>query len=442
MIPVMKIKGVSKVPKFLYLLILLATAMLPPAASAAKDVETIFDDAKNYTAYIDVRIEVPFIEDYKDSFFGAGFVIDRSRRWILTNAHVAGKSPAEIFVTFSDGTRVDATPVYIDSYLDVAILNYDNPEGLDLDEAELECETTPGTGHPVGTFGHPEGLQFTGTRGIISGRTSQFGSEWLQTDAPISGGNSGGPLISLETGRVVGINSASIEGDDAQNTNLAVPSTQACRIVELMLNDLDPRPADLGVAFFNDGEEPTTVVGQVFARGQSIGLQRGDEILSVDGVQLERTTEGELLHHLRGQLDQAELRLMRAGEKITISTSLTPRPNIMDRTGIYVAGALFSVTNHLDITSLTLKPVIMVHSVESGSAAESAGIEEFDLLLGIDGRRISSLGEVIEAIEANESGEIAKLDLVRFIYEDNRFLGDVIAEIPLDDAEMISFSRE
>ncbi len=426
-------------PKSLYLLVLLAMVMLPPAASAAKGVETIFDDAKNYTAYIDVRIEVPFIEDEQDSFFGAGFVIDRSRRWLLTNAHVAGKSPAEIFVTFNDGTRVAAKPVYIDSYLDMAILIYDKTEGLDLDEAKLECKTTPSTGHPVGTFGHPEGLKFTGTRGIISGRTSQYDSEWLQTDAPISGGNSGGPLISLETGRVVGINSVTVLGDDAQNANLAVPSTQACRIVELMLNDQDPRPADLGVAFFDDEYEPTTVVGQVFARGQSIGLQRGDEILSVNGVQLERSTEGELLHHLRGQLDQAELRLMRAGEEITISTSLTPRPNIMDRTGIYVAGALFSVTNHLDITSLTLKPVVMVHSFERGGAADAAGIDYYDHLIGINGQPVESLNDLIEIMEAHEPNAIAKLDLVRFVGEENRFLRDVVAEISLDDTEMISF---
>ena len=424
------------------LLVLIWTAMLAPAANAAERVEAIFEDAKQYTAYIETRIEVPFIEDEQSSFFGAGFIINKDRRWILTNAHVAGKSPAEIFVTFSDGTRVEAKPVYIDSYLDMAILIYDKPDGLHLDEAKLECDKTPGIGHPVGTFGHPEGLQFTGTRGIISGRTSQYGSEWLQTDAPISGGNSGGPLISLETGRVVGINSVTVLGDDAQNTNLAVLSTQACRIVELMLNDQDPRPADLGVVFFDDGYEPTTVVGQVFARGQAIGLQRGDVILSVGGVQLERSTEGEVLHLLRGQFDQAEFQLIRAGQEIAVSASLAPRPDIMDRIGVYVAGALFSVTNHLDITSLTLKPVVMVHSIESGSAAESAGIEDYDHLLGIDGRRITSLEDVIEAIEAHEPGTIAELDLVRFIYEENRFLGDVIAKIPLDDAEMISFPRE
>jgi S1-C subfamily serine protease len=366
-------------------------------------------------------------------------VIDTRRRWILTNAHVTGRSPAEIDVTFSDGTRVAAAPVYIDPYLDLAVLGYDEPEEFAPGAAEMECDSTPGIGHPVGTFGHPGGLRFTGTRGIISGLSSQFDGEWLQTDAPISGGNSGGPLISLETGRVVGINSAILEGDGVQNANFAVLSTHACRVIELLRNGSDPRPADLGVTFFAYENEPTLVVGQVFGNGRAIGLRRGDHILAIGSNNLLRDTEGELLHALRGRLSNAELRLMRAGREIKLSPKLTPQLSVTDRRGIFVGGTLFSESNFSDMAAIDLGPAIMVHSVEDGSAAAAAGIWPTDHLLAINDKRIESLDDLIEAIEAQQPDTFAVLDLVRLEPFEDQFLWDVLAEIRLDDAEIIEF---
>lgn len=366
-------------------------------------------------------------------------MIDARRRWILTNAHVTGRSPAEIDVTFSDGTRVAATPVYIDPYLDLAVLGYDAPEEFTPSAAEMECELTPGIGHPVGTFGHPEGLRFTGSRGIISGLSSQFDGEWLQTDAPISTGNSGGPLISLETGRVVGINSASLEGDGVQNANFAVLSTHACRVVELLRDGLDARPADLGVAFFTYEDEPTLVVGQVFDKGRAIGLQRGDHIFAIGDDNLRRGTEGELLHALRGRLTSSEFRLMRAGQEITLSPALTPQPNVTDRRGVFVGGALFAATTFADAPAIDRKPTVMVHSVEDGSAAQAAGVWPSDHLLAINGQRIGSLDDLIEMLEAQRPGTDAVLDLVRLDPYEGQVLWDVLAEFRLFRPEVIEF---
>ena len=99
--------------------------------------------------------------------------------------------------------------------------------GTRLGDAELDCESEPGTGHPVGAFGHPWGLDYTGTRGIISGRTAKLGGEMLQTDAPINQGNSGGPLISLLNGKIVGINTAKVNKPRDEDSNLVVPIAQA-----------------------------------------------------------------------------------------------------------------------------------------------------------------------------------------------------------------------
>jgi S1-C subfamily serine protease len=203
------------------------------------------------TAYIETRIRP--CRDDQGASIGAGFVIDRKRRWLLTNAHVSGRSPAHITAKFYGAEPVRAWPVYIDPYLDLAILEYDPAGGKEGTEtASLDCEMRPGTGHPVGAFGHPNGFKFSGTRGVISGQTNRFGADWLQTDAPINGGNSGGPLISLVTGRVVGINTATLDDNQSQNANFAALASQACRVIALLKQGADPRPASLGVSFFRE----------------------------------------------------------------------------------------------------------------------------------------------------------------------------------------------
>jgi len=411
----------------------------PQHAVAAKNPEAIFKEAAGYTVYLETRIAVPFVEDYQATYFGAGFVIDRKRHWILTNAHVSGKSPASIAVTFDDGTRTEATPVYIDPYLDLAILTFEPTDQRKVTEAKLECKKIPGIGHPVGTFGHPEGLRFTGTRGIISGRTSQFDADWLQTDAPISAGNSGGPLISLKTGRVVGINSASVEDNGAQNTNLAVLITQACRVIDLMRAGKDPNPPDIGATFFEFEGGATLIVGQLRAQGTRIGLRRGDQLLMVNGQPLERATEGELMHRLRGQGGRAELKLRRAGAEINIAASLNLQPSLTERTGIYVAGALFAPTHYDDIQSVSLAPTMMVHWVENGSIAEAAGIYPYDHLVGINNQPVKSLDDLKGIIDSLAPDAPATLDLVRFIGGEKRFLDDILAKMPLDDDQWISF---
>ena len=184
--------------------------MLLPGVAAALDAETVFRNAVAYTVKIKTRITTAFIEDNKGSYTGAGFVVDAKRGWIMTNAHVVGHSPATVTVAFKGKPFVKVRKVYVDPYLDLAVLKID-PTAVDsaLAAAPLGCRRDPPVGHPIGAFGHPFGLDYTGTRGIISA-TASNGPGMLQMDASINPGNSGGPLISLKSGHVVGINTASL----------------------------------------------------------------------------------------------------------------------------------------------------------------------------------------------------------------------------------------
>lgn len=200
-------------------------------------------------------IEMPFSNEVDGAFTGTGFVVDVNQGWIVTNAHVAGRSPSRVEVAFRETDFFAVDKLYVDPHLDVAVLRAPTdrfPKAAI--SAPSECNNEPPIGHPVGAFGHPWSLSYTGTRGIISGSTFFAGSAWLQTDAPINNGNSGGPLISMQTGNLVGVNTARVADEDAENLNFAVPMKYLCRILALMRAGKDPSPPRLPISFldYND----------------------------------------------------------------------------------------------------------------------------------------------------------------------------------------------
>jgi serine protease Do len=412
------------------------------SCAVANNVENIFADATDYTVYIETRIEIPFIEDEAGVFLGTGFVVDAKRRWVMTNAHVIGWSPAEITVAFKDEEARSARLVYIDPYLDLAILQYDGDGSAHKAEANLECSKIPGVGHPVGAFGHPNGLKFTGTRGIISGVTANFGVESLQTDAPINGGNSGGPLISLESGRVVGISAAILSGEETQNANFAVIGQQACTVFELLSKGEDPRPVELGVFFYEIDDEPSLTVADVYADGEGVGLQLRDRIVGVGGDYLERETEGELLDLIRGPAGGTKLLIDRPGVgEVTLPLASARMQGVYGRRGTFVGGALFAESNVLDIGYLHGEPNVMVHHVAPGSLAESASLAPYDLIISANGIKITELNDLDQVIDSAQ-GEVLELEVLRIVVEEKRFTQHVLVELPVEDRQEIALDLE
>src|SRR5438876_2468944 len=108
-------------------LALLVSAALAPfgpgARAASRDAaEAIFRGARAYTVRIRTEIVTPFAEDSRGAFMGAGFVVDASRGWVLTNAHGVGQSPSTVLVAFADEPFVPARKIYVDSFTDVAVV--------------------------------------------------------------------------------------------------------------------------------------------------------------------------------------------------------------------------------------------------------------------------------------------------------------------------------
>ena len=380
---------------FLISLCLLVPLCLAPTRAYADTTEDIFGRAVFYTVQIKAAMPVPFEGEEQGAWSGAGFLVDRQRGWIMTNAHVASRSPSTMEVGFKDRDFVDAYKVYVDPYLDLAIIAMD-PSLIPPASVmpELDCGDLPRVGHPVGAFGHPWGLSFTGTRGIISGITSRFLQENLQTDAPINQGNSGGPLISLQHGKIVGINSATLDEKNAQNMNFVLPMKYACRILELLRAGRNPSPPELPVQFLKDVDERRELrVVNSFLEPEKLPLKPGDTILSVEGSAETLENETRLLHALRGRLEDFTVVVKRGGDTLRLKGSLDPKPYILERKGVYFSGILFG---HFYYRDKKVMPIgeIMVHSVQKGSIGNFSNIEKGDILDGVDGHVVQSLEDL------------------------------------------------
>jgi S1-C subfamily serine protease len=380
------------------------------------DAENVFAEASDYTVRIDVTMDTAFYEDEKGAGHGAGFLIDSKRRWVMTNAHVAARSPSTLEVIAADDSRIGAQKIYVDPYLDVAIIELDEDLPV-LREASLGCDQYPGTGHPVGAYGHPWGLNFTGTQGVISGSTKRWGPTFLQTDTPINGGNSGGPLISMKTGSVIGINTSSIDAEDDQNTNFAVPISQACRIVKLLREGVDPSPPELKVDFYDTvGEDDDLLVARSFLSKEDIKLMEGDEIVAVGNRRV--ASVGELIHWLRGTLDDVHMKVRRDQEVIELVGRLTPAPNVVHRQGVLFSGVLFA-DSPLEYENVFGKSTaVMVHDIERGSEGNGAGIAVYDFLVRVNGTPVKDLVQLRQLLaSAGDVSEKTQLDFLRVSYD-------------------------
>jgi len=379
----------------------LSILLVVSPAALAQNGEDIFKRAPLYTVQIRTTVDMPFIEDDRSSSMGAGFVVDAERGWVMTNAHVTARSPSRVRVKFQNGDYQDATKIYVDAYLDLAILELEESQRGALNTAKLDCGEFPPIGHPVGAFGHPWGLAYTGTRGIISGVTSRMGTEMLQTDAPINGGNSGGPLISLETGEIVGLSTASINQDDDQNTNFAVPMKYACRVLRLLQAGKDPSPPQIPIVFYEDlDDEGNLTVARSYLGNGTLALEVGDTIRAVAGESDEIRNEGQLVHALRGKLDDVALEVIRSGNPVTVTGRLEPAARVLDRKGVYAAGILFAPIGFRDGRELNLGQPLMVHSVEAGTLGESLEIDYWDMLVSVDGYPVKSLNGLYARLDA------------------------------------------
>src|ERR1019366_8075310 len=163
--------------------------------------------------------------------------------------------------------------------------------------------------------------------------------DFVQTDAPINPGNSGGPLISLKSGKVVGMNTAGIE--KAQNMNYALSMKEVCSVLNLLRAGRDPTPPDFPFEFFTDNNDKRTLrIAKVFKAGENMGAKEGDFVLAAGEDLRPVETEPQMLDALRGSLNHVVLQVLRGKEKIRLSGEIKPAPDVFARKMLAFSGIL------------------------------------------------------------------------------------------------------
>lgn len=276
-------------------------------------------------------------ESSAGSSSGTGIII-KENGYIMTNAHVVN-GMSNLVVTLSDGTEKSAELVGLDSYTDLAVIKID---GSGYTAAELGDSDQLVVGEEVVAIGNPLGQDFAGsvTNGIISAldRTVEIEGQtmnYIQTNAAINSGNSGGPLVNMY-GQVIGINSAKISSTVAEGMGFAIPINDAVPVInELIENGYVTGRPSIGISCTDIDETaaafyrvPTGAYVAAIAENSGAAnsdLRVGDIITAINGTEVTSTSA---LNNVKNQLepgDTVELSVYRmaTGETLTVNVELT-----------------------------------------------------------------------------------------------------------------------
>ena len=351
--------------------------------------------AERYTVKIRTRVEYPTLKDKKGSFTGAGFLINKEKGWIATNAHVSSRNPESIEIAFKGQRFVESKLLFIDRYLDLAVLKVVTKNIPKLtNQAELHCGSFPEIGSKVGAYGHPVSLDFSVTNGIVSGLRYKSNRYWVQTDAAINSGNSGGPLIDVKTGKVIGINTAGYSKRKTEGLGFAVPMLYACRIFDLLANGKNADTPYVPVAFATSDEIKNKLIVATSFPGLPVewSLLPEDELLHFStepGFKLRN--QSDLIHALRGMSGAAELTVLRKGKRKSISIPTRTRPKMTEWVGLYFSGMVLGSEVLRDQRLSNPGNQITILDVASASIGSVLGIEAYEYLATADGRKFTDV---------------------------------------------------
>lgn len=399
------------------------------------ETEDIFREAEKYTVKIKTTSNHAYIGDTVGVSIGAGFLIDKQRGWVITNKHVVSEAPSSVEIKFKDTDYFTAEKLYLDSQVDLAILQIPQEKlSPQSQNAPLACDKKPDTGHPVLTFGHPEGLNFTGTRGIISGTTFYSGNEWLQTDAPINPGNSGGPLISVRTAEVVGINSAKFGDEKAENLNLALSIDHACKISQLFSSGKNPSPPWLPLVFIDyDRDNPRLLIAKS-NDFENYPLIAGDQIIGLADQNHRIENKEQLFYLLRGIEGALTLRIKRNDEIRQVSIKVRPGGYLLDETGLSFSGMDIKKLQLVDQPGNQNHDSIYIVNVKTGSIAEGFGFKKWDQIYQVNNVQVTRLDDIHKILSANNpSSQKVRVIVKRISTKDNNYYDYHSEEILVKD---------
>ncbi len=376
--------------------------------------------------------QAPKEQEFKQYGLGSGVIVrrDGSKVYVLSNNHVVGEAD-EISVKLSDQRQFTAKLVGTDARKDLALVVFETRDPVPI--AELGNSDELQVGDWVLAVGNPLGFSSTITSGIVSalGRHSMPGSntasftDYIQTDAAINQGNSGGALVNIY-GEVVGIN-AWIASPTGGNVGLgfAIPINDAKKDIDDLLSRGKVEYGWLGVFIGNLSQDVAAdmklegingaFVSNIFkdSPADKAGIQPGDYITMLNGITIDNANQLlQLVGNLRSG-ERARFELIRNGSPLTLTARITARgeDNEISKQasrvwpGLYLADVNKDIRKSLELP--TLKDGAVVAAVEQGSAAAVAGLRQGDLIESVNGRNVKNVADFYSLIDTKKDTELS-----------------------------------
>ncbi|EIT7759731.1 Do family serine endopeptidase [Escherichia coli] len=324
---------------------------------------------------------------------GSGVIINANKGYVLTNNHVINQAQ-KISIQLNDGREFDAKLIGSDDQSDIALLQIQNPSKLT--QIAIADSDKLRVGDFAVAVGNPFGLGQTATSGIISalgrsGLNLEGLENFIQTDASINRGNSGGALLNLN-GELIGINTAILApGGGSVGIGFAIPSNMARTLAQQLIDFGEIKRGLLGIK----GTEMSADIAKAF----NLDVQRGafvSEVLPGSGSAKAGVKAGDIITSLNGKPLEVEVTLDTSTSSSASAEMITPA----------LEGATLSDGQLKDGGK-----GIKIDEVVKGSPAAQAGLQKDDVIIGVNRDRVNSIAEMRKVLAAKPA--IIALQIVR-----------------------------
>lgn len=361
--------------------------------------------------------------------YGSAFFISKDG-YLLTNRHVIDDA-SRITITLNDRRELDATLVGSDERTDIALLKVN---GASFPELKIGDSNQLKVGEPVLAIGSPFGFDYSASAGIVSAKSRNMSGEtsvpFIQTDAALNPGNSGGPLFN-QRGEVVGVNSRIFSGTGGyMGLSFSIPIDVAMDVVQqlkttgkvtrsylgVMLQDVDRNLADA----YKLPKPEGSLINQVSPKSpaEKAGLKPGDVILKLDGNSISRTSD--LIYRLNriAPNQTIQLEVLRDDKIRTIAATLSVAPDDTPATEDKNNPTNGLGMNIRDLTEaeqsrLNVNGGALVREVKRGGLASLSNLVAGDVIVQVNSTPVANSQAFAKAIAALPKNSVARIVIIR-----------------------------